>query len=567
MASTDPRSSDTHTHEQPAPIDWNAPQLTLRSVLTGMILGAVLCTCNIYAGLKIGWGFNMSVTAALLSFGFWNGLHQLSGRRVRHWGILENNINQTACSSAASVSSAGLVAPIPALAMLTGQTLDWAWLALWCFSVMLVGITVAIPLRRQMIVVDKLPFAFGIAAAETLREMYARGSEALARVAHLVVAALVAAGVALLAHFKFLTAIAFPLTIQSFQAAALTISLKPSLLLVGVGGLIGFRACVSLLLGAILAYGVIAPPLIHTGHLQLQVAEPLDRLPGGLSLHPGEHPQLTYDYDRHQLVWSGVMTHAEMDELLGWSDYGPYRHAIQKLHARSQLAWTVPLQSLPPGVDLTQTPLQYDSEKKQLSATTALTGADYDTLLALSDDAAFGDAVRALYDEYFQLPTVRYVQISVPLEEFPRGFVIPRDLEGVLRVDHVRHRLELRGPFYPELEARLLERLRDYRETHPNRQAAADALRDAVLQLEQIQNESHLPADVRIPGELDFVSYDDNLKALRVSGVLSPQQADVLRDLVPPGDTPAAQDFRQSIERLISASAITPAEPNLSPRL
>ena len=56
-------------HDRPAPIQWDTPQLTIRAVMTGMALGVVLCTCNIYAGLKIGWGFNMSVTAALLSFG------------------------------------------------------------------------------------------------------------------------------------------------------------------------------------------------------------------------------------------------------------------------------------------------------------------------------------------------------------------------------------------------------------------------------------------------------------------------------------------------------------------
>ena len=36
-----------------------------------MLLAAILSTCNIYTGLKIGWSLNMSITAALLSFGFW----------------------------------------------------------------------------------------------------------------------------------------------------------------------------------------------------------------------------------------------------------------------------------------------------------------------------------------------------------------------------------------------------------------------------------------------------------------------------------------------------------------
>lgn len=94
------------------PIQFSTPQLTLRAVLTGMIVGGLLSLCNIYAGLKVGWGFNMSVTAALLAFGFWKAIEAMGGRE---FSLLENTINQTSASSAAAISSAGLVAPIPAL--------------------------------------------------------------------------------------------------------------------------------------------------------------------------------------------------------------------------------------------------------------------------------------------------------------------------------------------------------------------------------------------------------------------------------------------------------------------
>ena len=166
-----PPPADDGPDLTPRPLDTVSPQFTIRAVLTGMVLAALLSVCNVYAGLKVGWSFNMSIVAALASYGLWQGLH--FGIGTRKWGILENNINQTACSSGASVSSAGLVAPIPALALLTGQTLDWYFLALWCFSVMLVGITVAIAIRRQMLITDKLPYAYGIASAETLKQMYA----------------------------------------------------------------------------------------------------------------------------------------------------------------------------------------------------------------------------------------------------------------------------------------------------------------------------------------------------------------------------------------------------------
>ena len=175
--------------ELQAPVAVDVPQLTLRAVASGMAFGAILSLCNIYTGLKIGWGSNMSIAAALLSFGFWK-VGQRFG--ARPYGILENNINQTAASAGASISSAGLVAPIPALAMITGKTLSWPMLSLWVFSVAIVGVAVAVSLRRQMLEVDKLPFPFGIATAETLREMYAKGKEAMARLYMLLGAAAVA---------------------------------------------------------------------------------------------------------------------------------------------------------------------------------------------------------------------------------------------------------------------------------------------------------------------------------------------------------------------------------------
>lgn len=182
-ASAAPATESAAAHDlEPLPLDLVSPQFTLRTVLTGMVLAAVLSACNIYIGLRIGFVINMSIVAALMGYALWSGLHGLSRGRVRKWEILENNINQTACSSGAQVASAGLVAPIPALALMTGANLTWHYLALWVFSVCLLGITVAIALRRQMLLVERLPFPLGTASAEMLRELHTRGSEALLRV-------------------------------------------------------------------------------------------------------------------------------------------------------------------------------------------------------------------------------------------------------------------------------------------------------------------------------------------------------------------------------------------------
>ncbi|MHA7834916.1 MAG: OPT/YSL family transporter, partial [Algiphilus sp.] len=92
--------------------------LGARALLTGAVIGALLTPCNIYSGLKIGWSFNMSIAGALLGLAFWRLAQDLFGTRA--WGLPENLINQTTASSAASIISGGLVAPIPALALLGG---------------------------------------------------------------------------------------------------------------------------------------------------------------------------------------------------------------------------------------------------------------------------------------------------------------------------------------------------------------------------------------------------------------------------------------------------------------
>jgi uncharacterized oligopeptide transporter (OPT) family protein len=321
---------------EPSPPDLTSPQFTLRAILTGVVLASLLSVCNVYVGLNIGAGFPMSITAALLGYGFWSAVRAGSGQTVRRWGILENNISQTASSSGASVASAGLVAAIPALTLLTGRTLAWHFLALWVLSVMLVGIVVAIPLRRQMVVVEKLRFPAGMASAEMLREMHARGREALARVKVLAAAGLVGAGVKLCTSFHVLTSYALPFSIKGFSARSLAMTLNPSLLPLGIGGLIGFRACCSLLIGAILAYVVVAPSLLQRGYIQ--ASEPLSALPSGI-VFPENERHIDYDAERHVLECSLFMTAAERDELLALSADQSYRAAVQKLHATSQSAF------------------------------------------------------------------------------------------------------------------------------------------------------------------------------------------------------------------------------------
>ena len=253
-------AAEVHVYPE---VNLSDPQLTFRAVLTGMILGGLLSLCNVYMGLKIGWGFNMSITAALLSYGFYNIASATIGSRK--WGMLENNINQTAASSAASISSAGLVAPIPAWTLITGQELSLFDLILWTFSVSLVGVVVAISLRRQMLVKDALPFPGGIAAGETIKEMYSKGAEAMARVKMLVGGALAGSATKLIVKYGGIKNIVVPGSVGSSSMANLTMAVSPSPLFIAVGMIIGTRACLSMLVGAVFAWCVFGPMAIAEG--------------------------------------------------------------------------------------------------------------------------------------------------------------------------------------------------------------------------------------------------------------------------------------------------------------
>jgi len=233
-------------------------ELSPRALLTGLALGAALTPCNVYSGLKIGWSFNMSIAALLAGLAFWRAAERAV--RAAPWTLKESNICQTAASAAASIISGGLVAPIPAYTLITGRAFDPWPLAAWVFTVSFLGVWVAWALRPALIVERPLRFPAGVATLETLRDVFAHGREAAARISVLAGAAL-AAGL-----WKGLAPIAT--WAPSAAAARLTIGLDPSPLLAGFGAIIGLRAGLSLAAGALLAWGGLAPWLLATGQVR-----------------------------------------------------------------------------------------------------------------------------------------------------------------------------------------------------------------------------------------------------------------------------------------------------------
>ena len=156
----------------------DAPQATLRAVLMGGVIGGVMSLSNLYIGLKTGWGLGVGITACILSYAIWQAFMRLGLARTQ-MTILENNCMQSTATSAGVSTGGTMVSAIAAYLIITGQHISWPVLTAWTACLALLGVAIAVPMKRQMINREQLAFPSGMAAAETLRSLYAGGGEAL----------------------------------------------------------------------------------------------------------------------------------------------------------------------------------------------------------------------------------------------------------------------------------------------------------------------------------------------------------------------------------------------------
>jgi putative OPT family oligopeptide transporter len=174
----------------------DAPQLTLRAVLMGSALGFLLAFTNLYIGLKTGWHLGVAITACILSYAIWQALVS-AGIAKTPMSILENNCMQSTASAAGYSTGGTMVSAVAALLMLSatpenpqGTHLPVLVLGAWTFLLAVLGVTLAIPMKRNMINQERLKFPSGLAAASTLQSLYASGAEATKKARSLLAAAL-----------------------------------------------------------------------------------------------------------------------------------------------------------------------------------------------------------------------------------------------------------------------------------------------------------------------------------------------------------------------------------------
>jgi len=252
-----------------------APQLTARAVAAGMILGAVMCLSNLYVFFKTGWSMGVTITAAILAFALFQ---LLAAARLakRPLTDLENNALTTVASGAGYMTGGGNMAAFGALLMVTSVRPDTLSMVAWFAAIAALGVFCAIPIKRQLINKEGLAFPTGTATAETLRAVHGSGQagakEGSLQARALGLGALFAAVLTWFrdAHaswmpFNVPDAIPLPLRIAGRAASDWTLNLKTEVVLIGGGALVSFRTGWSMLLGAVLSYGVMAPALLDRG--------------------------------------------------------------------------------------------------------------------------------------------------------------------------------------------------------------------------------------------------------------------------------------------------------------
>jgi uncharacterized oligopeptide transporter (OPT) family protein len=321
--------------EAPPPVKpAGTREFTPRALIAGAVVAVIMGASYPYVVLKLGFGPNVSVVAAFFGYLFLGILFKSFNR----W---ENNIVQTAGTSAAQTAFMCIILaafdlvsqnpkldyPVPVALdptvvawmadnQLSPQVQEWFfWLTgrspwgldpkifswatdyhfspttlqsfLWLTAASVLGLLLAVPLRRHYIVEEKLTYADGVAAAETIVVLDARGDEAKRAARALFLATLASAiawfmttkwsgeifgyavldGDCNLVYEPLLHENVLP-TMFGLTYATAGAGFAVSLLAVGSGMIVGNRINISMGVGAIIAWIIGPHVLLDAGIIQ-----------------------------------------------------------------------------------------------------------------------------------------------------------------------------------------------------------------------------------------------------------------------------------------------------------
>ncbi|MEZ4362771.1 MAG: OPT family oligopeptide transporter [Kofleriaceae bacterium] len=246
-------------------------EFTLRAVIAGMAVAAVMGGSYPYVVLKLGFGPNVSVVAAF--FGYLS-----LGLIFRNFNRWENNVIQTAGTSAAQTAFMCVI--LAAFDMLKQNTdLGYHFSPtpvqsfLWLSVASVLGLLLAVPLRRHYVVDEKLKYADGVAAAQTIVVLDGRGENAR-RPAMLLAGGLILSGLVFFFQTKWgherIPEVVIP-TMLGLTFAGAGAGVTTGLLSIGSGMIVGLRVTIGMAIGAVLSW-IIAPKfLVAEGIIQTKI--------------------------------------------------------------------------------------------------------------------------------------------------------------------------------------------------------------------------------------------------------------------------------------------------------
>ena len=154
---------------------------TLRGVLVGLVIGVIICFSNTYFGLQTGWVSGMAMPAALIGFAYF----KIIARWINYpFTPVENVLVQTVAGAVGTMPlGCGFVGVMPALNFLmkteeNGPIVLSTWqLIVWALGLCFFGVVIAVPLRREVIIREKLKFPSGTATALMIGVLHGKPQE------------------------------------------------------------------------------------------------------------------------------------------------------------------------------------------------------------------------------------------------------------------------------------------------------------------------------------------------------------------------------------------------------
>ena len=227
-------------------------ELTLRGMILGALITVVFTASNVYLGLKVGLTFASSIPAAVISMALL--------RFARGSNILENNMVQTQASAAGTLSSVIFILPGLLMAGYWSGFPFWQT-ALLCMSGGILGVIFTVPLRHAMVVNSTLPYPEGVAAAEILKAGSAEHSdedETSSGIADIATGGLISGILSFCAGGLRVVADSASYWFKAGNAI-FQIPMGYSLALLGAGYMVGLAGGIAILLGIVIAWGVLVP--------------------------------------------------------------------------------------------------------------------------------------------------------------------------------------------------------------------------------------------------------------------------------------------------------------------